>query len=478
MKPLPFQIFDVFALSLPRGLGFGNDLPANAWISDEGFTVGVLTRNVESGKYGVLIMRRREDDVWAVLHNSPDCLEELAAMSSIEQACNESAIKVPVPPGVKRRPSLAALGAKDPSGVFKLLGHPCRHRGAWMLNQLYLALPNPDDNWASDCRTGNFHTRLWEALLHASFKEQGLEVKQHYPSPDFHVSHRKGYEAWVEAVTANPAEPYDHAAAPRSEAPKDQRERVLGQAAVRFAKTLKSKLDRRYAQLPHVKGKPFALAIADFHAPGSMTWSREALICYLYGAYPHETVVDGSKVAIVEPIDVLLGKEGIPSGLFLSPAARDLSAVIFSNAVTLAKLSRVPMSYDAPGGDYRYIRVGQFADDTPGALRGIPFCMDVNTDEYRALWAPYRYEPWTAEIEIFHNPDADHPIDPGLFPEATHWLTVGGVLDCKRYFAKQILSSTTWIQDAEKPVPSIEDLLIEQPTESTNVTNDDGKFVG
>jgi hypothetical protein len=64
------------------------------------------------------------------------------------------------------------------------------------------------------------------------------------------------------------------------------RERLIGLAAVRFAKTLRSKWMRRYDQLAHVRGKPFALALADFHAPGSMTWSRVALPCYLYGHAP------------------------------------------------------------------------------------------------------------------------------------------------------------------------------------------------
>jgi len=38
-----------------------------------------------------------------------------------------------------------------------------------------------------------------------------------------------------------------------------------------------------YLTLPHVKGKPFILAIADFHEESSMTWSSSALTTYLYG---------------------------------------------------------------------------------------------------------------------------------------------------------------------------------------------------
>jgi hypothetical protein len=458
MERLAQCLFDVFALSLPRGLGFGENPPVRSWRSEDWITVGALTRNATSGRHGVLVMRRREDDVWAVLRWENDAYSEADAMAILEQACKENAVRVQVPPGTKRRPSLPDARGKEPSGIFKLLAHPARERGAWMLNQLYLSMPNPDDNWASDCRTENFHTRLWEALLLASFREQGLLVTQDQPSPDFHVSNRKGGEAWVEAVTANPAERYDHANAQEAPMPLERRELMLGAAAVRFAKTIKSKLDKGYTRMPHVKGRSFALAIADFHAPGSMVWSRVALMGYLYGLYAREVEVDGKRVAIPEDVETLLGDQRIPAGLFMTPAGEDLSAVIFSNGATLAKLSRVPLSFGGPTEDFRYVRIGEFADFTPGALRGIPFSMDVNSDEYRALWSPYPYEPWTAEMEIFHNPNAKHPIDPALFPEADHWLPINGVMDCKRYFSHSILKSRTLILSAGDPIPKVEDL--------------------
>ncbi|WP_233842254.1 hypothetical protein [Dyella sp. 2HG41-7] len=468
MDPLPRSIFDVFALSLPRGLGFGENPPVNAWAGADGITVGALTRNATSQRHGVLIMRRRVDDVWAVLRREDDAFTEEEAMEILRQACDENADRVPVPPGVKRRPALPDFRGKEPSGIFKLLAHPFRERGAWMLNQLYLALPNPDDNWASDCRTENFHTRLWEALLLASFREQGLLVTQDHPSPDFHVSNRKGGEAWVEAVTANPAVRYDHAKAKETPMPTERRELMLGTAAVRFAKTIKSKMEKGYAQMPHVAGRPFALAVADFHAPGSMVWSRSALMGYLYGIYAREVDVDGKTVAVHEDVETLLGDQHIPAGLFLRPEGVDLSAVIFSNGATLAKLSRVPMSFGGPTGDFRYVRIGEFADFTPGALRGIPFSMDVNTDEYRALWTPYPYEPWTAELEVFHNPNAKHPINPALFPEADHWLPVDGVMDCQRFFKHSILKSRTLIQPADDPIPLAEELAFQETHDSND----------
>ncbi len=467
MEQLPSNMFGVFALALPRGLSFGENPPKSTWASADWVTVCALTKNTSSDRFGVLVMRRREDEVWVILRREDDLFAEDEAMAIIKTACDEGAGKVPVPPSTKRRPPLPPPDGKYPSNIFMLLSHPCRERGAWMLNQLYLAMPNPDDNWASDCRTDNFHARLWEALLFASLREQGLSVTQDFPSPDFHVANRKGGEAWVEAVTANPPVPYDHANAVEVPPPQERQERMLGPAAVRFAKTIKSKLDKGYARMPHVLGKPFVLAVADFHAPGSMIWSRTALIGYLYGFFAREVEVDGKRVAVSEAADNLLGGQEIPAGLFFAPEGEELSAVIFSQGATLSKLSRVPISFGGSTGDYRYVRIGEFADFTPGALRGKPFIMCVNSDEYRALWEPYDYEPWTAEMEVLHNPNAKHPINPDLFPEATHWLSVDGVMDCKRFFKKSILKSRTLVQNASDPVPTVDDLMFQETLDST-----------
>ena len=77
----------------------------------------------------------------------------------------------PMPPATAPRPALYDLRGRTASDAFKLLTTPSHHPAAWILNQLYLALPKPDKNWAGDCQTANFHTRLWEAQLLASFRE-------------------------------------------------------------------------------------------------------------------------------------------------------------------------------------------------------------------------------------------------------------------------------------------------------------------
>ena len=103
---------------------------------------------------------------------------------------------------------------------------------------------------------------------------------------------------------------------------------------------------RNYHDFEHVKGRPFAIAAADVHASGSMMWSREALPDYLYGLRTN-VKGDGQKHrAIGTPIAFSTGKHGIPAGLFRDPEFAHLSAVIFSNSVTLAKFNRMPFLRD------------------------------------------------------------------------------------------------------------------------------------
>lgn len=283
MQLIPQPVFDIFALALARGHDFGDRPPVGAWGDDAWRVCGVVRRHVDDGSLGLLAMRRRVDDVWVVVAEELGFASRDDAKSRLESLLRMSEPPEPLPPNTASRPALHDLGDRTASDAFNVLRTPSHHRAAWVLNQLYLALPNPDRNWASDCQTGNFHTRLWEAQLLAAFREQGLLVTQPVESPDFHIANRRGDEAWVEAVTANPSTPYNHVNAPPSRPPEDREALFFGPAALRFAKTLGSKLQRGYDRVAHVQGKPFMIAIADFHAPASMLWSREGLFGYLYG---------------------------------------------------------------------------------------------------------------------------------------------------------------------------------------------------
>ncbi len=449
-------MFDIYALALPRGHGFGDKPPVGAWESDDHRACGIVTRDVNEGTFGALVMRRRIDDVWKVTAREQNFRTLDDARLRMELLLKEGAPPEPIPANTAPRSALHDLKGRTPSDLFRLLSTPSHHIAAWLLNQIYLALPNPDKSWAGDCQTENTHKRLWEAQLLASFREQGLIVKQPYPSPDFHIENRLGGEAWVEAVTANPSEPYNHVGSNPSLPPEDSKERVLGPAAVRFAKTLGNKLQRCYNQMLHVTNKPFAIAIADFHAPSSMVWSREALISYLYGMFTEIEKVDGRRIASVNPVSHLLGPTRFPAGLFCNNTHDELSAVIFSNACSIAKFNRVGVSAGAITKGLRYTRIGKFYDRTPGALDGIPFCLDITSEDYRTLW-PQGYEPWSAELEVFHNPHARYPLPRKLIPEATHWFEFDGEIICEAYYQTSILWSKTLIQNDTDEMPKLDD---------------------
>ena len=403
-------------------------------------------------------MRRRVDHVWSKIEEMTDLETEEEARIQLEQCLSSAVPAVPMPPNTARRPALYDLGNRQPSDVFSLLKKRSHHISAWMLNQLYLSLPTPDKNWAGDCQTRNFHTRLWEAQLLASFREQGLLVTQPYSSPDFRIENRRGGVGWVEAVTANPQVPYDHVNAKRSSQPESREELFFGAAAVRYAKTLGSKIQKKYHELDHVADNPFMIAIADFHAPASMVWSREALIGYLYGTGAHAHEIDGKQTAVPMTATHLLGSSAFPAGLFSNADCGELSAVLFSNACSVAKLNRVGASAGADTQGLRYTRIGNFFDRTPGALKGIPFCLDVTSEEYRTLW-PVGYEPWTAELEVFHNPHARKAVKKELLPEATHWFERDGKMTCESHYETSVLWSQTLIQNAADPMPTLDDLI-------------------
>jgi len=137
----------------------------------------------------------------------------------------------------------------------------------------------------------------------------------------------------------------------------------------------------------------------------------------------------------------LNGKDRIPAGLFRDPAFSHLSGVLFSNAATLSKFSRMGFlaGWRPPKLEMR--RQGLLFDRTPGALEAIPFSMSITSPEYDALWP--QGEAWCQELEFFHNPLADHPIPFDLIPGATHWFERDGEIECSSFWENLVLASVT-----------------------------------
>jgi len=444
IQPIGEREFELYALSLPRGPNFERHVFHSAWKSPRSEAVGVVLIDPEQRTFRALVMRRRVDHRFAVTHQTDSASSPDEAAAVVAEAMRPEDPLEALPPGEKRRPKLFAAGKKRVSEQLRILTGTVSHIPALMtIGEVYLAMPNPDDNFVPDFQTENFDSRLWELYLLACFREQGVMVTQAYPSPDFYIE-RDGHACWVEAVTANPQDRSAYDITVPVHAPEDLAERLLGAPAARFAKTLRSKLQREYEKQPHVQGQPFALAIADFHAPSSMVWSREALPCYLYGVYPRVSEGPDGRRGAMESVQTLRGKQQIPTGLFRDPAMAHVSTVIFSNAATFSKFNRMGLLAGWQPKGLTMVRDGILFDRTPGALDPKPFRFDVLSDEYASLWPAG--EAWCQELDVFHNPQATHPMNFDLLPGATHWFEQDGDIECSTIWEWSVLSSVTHLK--------------------------------
>ncbi|MBX9828021.1 MAG: hypothetical protein K2Y27_23885 [Xanthobacteraceae bacterium] len=449
IAPIGQRQFELYALSLDRGPNFD---PAHIFESYQAGRCGAsgcILLDPEQGSFTSLALRRRVDHCWVKVDESGPWSTPEAALDRLGVSMRGGDPPEPLPPGARRRPLLVNVGPRGICPEFELLTSTISHLPALMaLGECYLALPNPDPNFVPDFQTSNFASRLFELYLLACFREQGLVVRQDHVSPDFWIE-KDGAACWIEAVTANSETPRAGGIGQWVHAPEDRIERLSGNPAERFAKTLRGKLQRNYHELEHVKGQPFAMATADFHVSGSMVWSREALPTYLYGLRADVAGDGAERRAIGTPIANLTGKHSIPAGLFRDPDFAHLSAVVFSNAATLAKFNRMGFlaGWRPPG--LTMTRRGILFDRTPGALEPIDFNLSIDSAEYQALW-PWG-EAWCQELEVFHNPLATHPIPFDLIPGATHWFERDGDIECSTIWANSVLSSVTHLRMAGEP---------------------------
>lgn len=449
ITPINQRQFELYALSLEHGPNFYSAQILRSYQAGHGSASGCILLKPERAAFTSLALRRRVDHRWVKIDESGPYSTPEAALNRLSISMRGGDPPEPLPPGARRRPLLLKTGPRGTSPEFELLTSKISHLPALMaIGECYLALPNPDANFVTDFQTHNFASRLFELYLLACFREQGLSVRQDHASPDFRIE-KDGAECWIEAVTANSETPGAGVIGDRVHAPVDRNERLTGSPAERFAKTLRSKLQRNYHELDHVKGRSFALALADFHEYGSMVWSREALPTYLYGLRADVEGEGAQRRALGTPIAKLTGKHGIPAGLFRDPEFAHLSAVIFSNAATLAKFNRMGFlaGWRPPG--LTMVRRGILFDRTPGALEPIPFELSVGSPEYEALW-PWG-EAWCLELEVFHNPIATHPIPFDLVPGATHWFERGDDIECSTIWANSVLASITQLHTDREP---------------------------
>jgi hypothetical protein len=279
-----------------------------------------------------------------------------------------------------------------------------------VLRDLFREFPDPDGNFVEQFQTSGFDARIFEIYLFAVFRESGFTIDRSNPRLDFLIG-KDGHFLGVEAVTANP--PSSGALRPYVSQPKERnademRTYLQNEVPIRMGSPLFSKLQKKYWQLEHLKGRPFVLAIESFHDAGSLAISSTPLTQYLFGLGYHWYHNDkGELIISTSLIDVhRLGAKEIPSGFFNQPEVENISAVLFSNSGTAPKFNRMGQEGSHRSDAVRMIRYGSCYRHDPNSDKPSGFVYEVGDGETT--------EKWSEAAVLIHNPHALHPLPPGL----------------------------------------------------------------
>ena len=247
------------------------------------------------------------------------------------------------PPGIDLFATLGGIGRYE--DAFTLLRDGFSHAAAKaMLQEIARWFPDLDGHFVREFQTSGFSARIWELYLWTAFRSLDFELDYTAAVPDFALS-KDGQRLFVEATTVSAKDSYTTAM--RSGGPPEPPEKIFpylgNEMAQKFGSPLFSKLRKRDWEKPHVAGHPYILALADFHAPGSMRWSAGALPQYLYGL--RSVLTPDAENQLMEMFipadDAVVGDKRVPTNFFAQPDAENIAAVLFSNAGTLSKFNRM-----------------------------------------------------------------------------------------------------------------------------------------
>ena len=265
-----------------------------------------------------------------------------------------------------------------------------------------------DGNFVQQFQTTAFDARLWELYLFATFVELGYARVPEVQVPDFLLSSPFG-ALGLEATTINPPN-NKPVQLPRNK--KQIANYLENYVPLRLARVLRRKLEKKtpYWKTPAMDGLPFAIAVQDFHTPGSMRVFTQAATEYVFGV--RHSMKEGKHT--VERIENhVWGNAKEKSGFFSLPESENVSAVIVNPQGTLSKFTR--MGFIAGFGDrkVKIIRRGLARGErNPGNPMPVPFVHKV----YEAGYS----EKWVEGMVVLHNPNAHTALHPELISGASH----------------------------------------------------------
>ena len=321
---------------------------------------------------------------------------------------------------------LTILPGTDPKDLhphFQVLhDSPGRHPSRAVFREIAPWLAPADPDFVSEFQRRHFDQRLWEMYLWAVLRELNYDVSQPN-APDF-LCDGVAARFTVEATTVAPS--VSGVLAERSEphTPEEMTEYLANYMPMKFGSSLTSKLNKtdkngkHYWERGEAAGKPFLIGIADFHVTGgdkeagSMTYTQSALWPYLYGHRVKWEMLEGQLVVrAVKGADHIYKGKTVETGFFDLPGAENVSAILFSNAGTLAKFDRMGIAAGFLPADHKYYRMGFRYDPEPNAVAPIPFVEEIGHPDYEEFWSD--------ELQVFHNPNAKYPLPPEAFAGVT-----------------------------------------------------------
>ena len=287
--------------------------------------------------------------------------------------------------------------------AFKTIVERLNPYDAKILNGWAEGFVDRDGKFVKEFQT-TFDSAFWELYLHAVFKELGMACNFRHSRPDFCIESPGAFV--VEAAVAlnserapavtetNPLEP-----------PQNFRE-FNTQAIIRLSNTLHSKYKKyldSYAELPHVAGKPFVLAVAPFDRPFFQFQGERAIEALLYRYYVDEDTYfkehpDRKAPLLAEDLPLIRKDSGepLPLGLFCDASMCGISAIIHSTAATWSK-------------------VRAMGDDPDVAITAIYENREAG-GQYIFNGPNSRYmETILDGLRVYHNPHAACPLPPDVF---------------------------------------------------------------
>ncbi|MFT5835628.1 MAG: hypothetical protein ACI9RG_000521 [Sulfurimonas sp.] len=234
---------------------------------------------------------------------------------------------------------------------FQLINSLSMSHTATVVQSWSNGFPDIDNDFIKELQ-GSFYSSFWKLYLHALFQKFEFRMSWNYSSPDFVIEyndvdfiveastvnkdHNIELSEWGTEVTAEVIDDY-----------LNNMDDYYRYSIIRLSNTFKNSLEEyksKYYRLPHIKNKPFVLAIAPFEQPLHDFIYDRAFLALLYDLYVPEEIAKQDTTLLSNRIPYVsleyVEKDDankIMLGLFNDDSASEISAIIFNHMATVGK---------------------------------------------------------------------------------------------------------------------------------------------